>query len=140
MRAQQIVQFKTGHCELSIARPGKRLLLVTFVGHDIGELGEAPFRELEADLPAGGAKLELFIDARAAQGASIEVSGSWAAWLAAHKPQLARVHFLSGSRFIQLSADFVRKFAELGDSMRIYTDAGAFDEELAIATDRALAR
>ena len=44
-----------------------------------------------------------------------------------HKAQLRVIHFLTASRFIQLSADFVRKFAELGEHMRIYTEASAFD-------------
>jgi hypothetical protein len=140
MHPQQIVRFKTPHCELSIVRPGTGLVVVTLSGRDVGELGEGPFAELDKDLPAAGRRFELFIDARGAKGASVEVSGAWAAWLGAHRSQLAQLHFLSGSRFIRLSADFVRRFAELGETMRIYTDSAAFDLELAIATDRALAR
>jgi hypothetical protein len=141
MRAQQITRFKTVHCELTITRPGKGLVVVTLSGHDVGELGDGPFLELEKDLPADDrSKIELFIDARAAQGASIEVSGAWAKWLGTHKPRLTQLHFLTGSRFIQLSADFVRKFAQLGETMRIYTDAAVFDEELGVATDRCHAR
>lgn len=140
MRPQNIVRFKTSHCELSIVRPGTGLVLVTLSGRDVGELGDGPFVELDRDLPPPGRAFELFIDARAAQGASVEVSGAWAAWLGAHRGQIAQLHFLSGSRFIRLSADFVRRFAQLGETMRIYTDAAAFDQELAIATDRALAR
>ena len=66
--------------------------------------------------------------------------GSWARWLRAHKAQLRVIHFLTASRFIQLSADFVRKFADLDERMRIYTEAGAFDAELQSAVDRALSR
>jgi len=40
---------------------------------------------------------------------------------------------LTGSRFIRLTADFVRRFAELGDAMRIYTDPAAFDGALSNA-------
>jgi hypothetical protein len=140
MRPQQIVRFKTPHCELTITRPGKGLVLVTLRGRDVGELGDGPFVELDKDLPPPGRAFELFIDAREAHGASIEVSGAWAAWLGAHRSQLAQLHFLSGSRFIRLSADFVRRFAELGETMRIYTDSAAFDQELGVATERALAR
>jgi hypothetical protein len=45
---------------------------------------------------------------------------------------------LTGSRFVQLSAELVRRFAELGDLMRLYTDPAAFDEALggAVATPR----
>lgn len=139
MRAEQIVRFKAKHCELTIRRPAPRVVEVKLSGRDVGELGEAPFGELAQDI-AATSKLELFIDARDAQGASIEVSGAWASWLREQKPRLAQVHFLSGSRFIQLSADFVRKFAELGETMRIYTEQRAFDEELQSAVDRALSR
>lgn len=140
MRAQQIALFKTAHCQLSIARPAPGVVVLTLTGHDVGELGDGPFQELAHDFPQGVAKRELFIDARGGQGASVDVSGAWAQWLRAQKPQLAVVHFLTASRFIQLSADFVRKFAELGETMRIYTEEQAFDEELQIAIDRALSR
>jgi phage regulator Rha-like protein len=43
---------------------------------------------------------------------------------------------LTGSRFVQLTADFVRRFAELGDAMHVYTDGAAFDEALRAATHR----
>ena len=38
---------------------------------------------------------------------------------------------LTGSRFIRITAGFVRGFANLEDVMCIYTDAKSFDEELA---------
>jgi hypothetical protein len=37
---------------------------------------------------------------------------------------------LTGSRFVQLTANFVRNFAQFGELMRIYTEAAAFDDEL----------
>lgn len=75
--------------------------------------------------------IQLFIDARRVRGASIEVSGDWAKWLGAHKTNLRRVSMLPGSRFIELTAEFVRRFSELRGIMRIYTDPGAFDMDLA---------
>jgi hypothetical protein len=140
MRAEQVIRFKTPRCELTIERPATSVIVLTLSGHDTGELGDAPFQELERDFTADAPARELFIDARSGQGASIDVSGSWAQWLRQHKPQLRIVHFLTGSRFIQLSADFVRKFAELGETMRIYTEAEVFDAELESAIDRALSR
>jgi hypothetical protein len=140
MRAERFVRFKTKLCELTIERPAAAIIVLRLSGHDIGELGDAPFRELASDFAGATARHELFIDARAAQGASIEVSGSWAGWLQHHKAQLRVVHFLTASRFIQLSADFVRRFAELGESMRIYTEAAVFDAELESAIDRELSR
>ena len=140
MQAERVIRFKTKLCELTIERPAGSLIVLTLSGNDTGELGNAPFKELEQDFATQGVQRELFIDARGGQGASIEVSGSWAQWLRQHKPQLRVVHFLTASRFIQLSADFVRKFAELGETMRIYTEASVFDEELESAIDRELSR
>lgn len=143
MQPEHIVRFKTKLCELTIQRPAPDVLVLKLSGHDIGELGEGPFRELARDFaPAQvpARSRELFIDARDGQGASIDVSGRWAEWLRDHKSQLRVIHFLTASRFIQLSADFVRKFAALEERMRIYTEADAFDAELHSAIDRALSR
>ena len=45
---------------------------------------------------------------------------------------------LTGSRFIQMSAEFVRKFAGLEDAMRLYTDPATFDGALAHSIANAL--
>jgi hypothetical protein len=58
-------------------------------------------------------------DARHARGPSMDVSGDWAVWLGRHRDELRHVSMLTGSRFVQLTADFVRRFAELGEIMRI---------------------
>ena len=44
---------------------------------------------------------------------------------------------LTGSRFIRLTADFVRRFADLGELMRIYTDPAVFDGALSNAVANA---
>src|SRR5262249_30515679 len=98
-------------------------------GRDTGELGDAAFREIERDL-TGPDRIQLFIDARGGRTASIDVSGEWALWLSKNRAKFRHVSMLTGSRFIQLSAEFVRKFADLGDLMRIYTDPAAFEGAL----------
>ena len=102
--------------------------MVVITGSDVGELGEAPFRELEKQIARG--PFSLFVDARKTRGASIDVSNLWARWLRDHRDELVRIHMLTGSRFIQMTADVVRRFAELGDAMLIYTDPSVFDETL----------
>lgn len=109
------------------------MLLIS--GTDIGEHGNEPFVELENDLRAG--PFELFVDARASRGVTIDVSGEWSRWLGSHKRSLSAVHMLTASRFVQLTANFVKNFAELGERMRIYTDPATFDAELATALERA---
>ncbi len=123
------------HCRLDIERPGPGVVVVRLAGWDAGEFGDAPMQELGKDL-AGTQLLELFIDARAVRGASIEVRAEWAQWLGKHRERFEHISMLTGSPFIQLTANFVRRFAELGELMRIYTDAGAFDADLAQATSQ----
>jgi hypothetical protein len=117
---------------IRIYRPGKRVAVIVLTGNDVGEHGSAPFLELSRDVEEG--PFELFIDARDSRGVTLDVSGSWARWLSENKSSLRRVNMLTGSRFVELTANFVRDFADLGDLMRIYADAEAFDAALAQAT------
>ena len=126
--------FEGLHSTLTITRPVPHVVRVVIEGRDAGEHGDRPLRALEEHLQRG--TYTLFVDARRTQGASVDVSNVWAQWLRSHRDQLGRIHMLTGSRFVQLTADFVRRFAELGDAMLIYTDGVAFDEALATATRR----
>ena len=124
--------FEGQHSTLTIGRPVPHVVLVTIAGRDAGEHGNGPLVALEDELRAG--PYALFVDARKTLGASVDVSNVWAQWLRAHRDQLHGIHMLTGSKFVQLTADFVRRFAELGDAMRIYTDGAAFDEALRAET------
>lgn len=130
-------EFTGVHGALAIERPAPRLVVLTFTGRDVGEFGEAPFDELAADVATG--PLELFIDARGGVAASLEVSSEWAKWLARHKPSFRQVSMLTGTRFLQLTADFVRRFAAMGERMRVYTDPAAFEGALASSVANARA-
>ena len=130
------------HCSLVIERPAPQVVVVIFRGTDIGELGDAPFLELERLLgeppesrttSERGEPFELFIDARRARAASIDVSGQWATWLLRRRASLVRVHMLTGTRLIQVSAAFVRAFAGLEGAMCIDSSASAFEAALARA-------
>jgi hypothetical protein len=114
---------------LTLSRPAAGLVVLALSGRDSGEFGDEPFEELAKDLADG--PIELFIDARGAKAAGVEVSGSWAIWLGKHRARLDRVHFLTGTRFITLSAELVRSFSGLGELMRLYTNAADFDVVLA---------
>ena len=127
------VRFDGVHCNLVVKETTNRVVLMKISGTDVGEFGAAPMKVLE-DWMGGSSAIELFIDARDVRGASIEVSGDWAAWLNANKAILASVTMLTGSRFIQITAEFVRRFANLESSMRICTEPAAFDQALLEAT------
>lgn len=123
------VLYEGVHCTLAVERPGAALVVIRLAGWDAGEFGDVPMQELAKDLD-GDKPIELFIDARAVRGASIEVSGEWALWLGKHRSRFQHISMLTGSRFIQLTANFVRRFSDLGEIMRIYTDPASFDADL----------
>jgi len=126
--------FKGKHSTMTMTRPQLHVVTIAIIGRDVGEHGDEPLRALDDELRAG--PFALFIDARDTLGASVDVSNIWAQWLRRNRDQLQAIHMLTGSRFVQLTADFVRRFAELGDTMRIYTDGAAFDEALQLAVQR----
>lgn len=130
--AEDAFHFEGVHCTVKVQRVHDWVLLVQVDGRDIGEHGERPMEALSRLLPAHG-KAELFIDARRALGPSTDVSASWAVWLAQHRHAFSRVNMLTGSRFVNLTAAFVRKWSELNDAMRIYTDATAFETALSLS-------
>jgi hypothetical protein len=125
------LRFVSLDCTMTIDELAPGVVLMVIEGIDIGQLGDAPFRTM-AQLLAER-RVELFIDARHARGPSMDVSGDWALWLGRHRSGLRHVSMLTGSRFVQLTADFVRRFAELGDIMRIYTEPSAFEAALSDA-------
>jgi hypothetical protein len=124
-----LVEHHGVHCTLVIRRPVPGVAVVVLSGTDVGEFADFPMRELSKDLEQFRT-IELFIDARAARSASIEVSSAWALWMSTNSTRLRRISMLTGSRYVEITADFVRRYAGLIDRMRIFTDARAFDESL----------
>lgn len=124
------------HGSMRIERPAPRVVVMRIAGHDIGELGDAPFKELERALLEQEGLIELYVDARESSGVTTDVSGAWAGWLVKHKARLAHVSMLTRSKFVQVTAEFVRRFGDLTDKMRLYTDEKPFDEALAASVAR----
>jgi hypothetical protein len=129
MNEPVVARFEGIHCTLCVASPHPSIVVVTFEGQDTGELGDAAFQEMEKML-AACPRVELFIDARHGKAASVDVSSDWARWLSSKRKHFWHISMLTGSPFIQMSAGFVRKFADLGDVMRLYSDAAAFEAVL----------
>jgi len=129
--SRSAVRFHGAHCSIVIERPSPGVVVLRISGRDVGEFGDRPMREIDGDLEGG--PIELCVDARLVQGASLDVSSDWAQWLRKHRDRFRRVSMLTSTRFIQMTADFVRRFTGLGDIMRVYTDPAAFDDALAAA-------
>lgn len=123
------------HCRIAIGSAREEVVVMRLSGWDAGEFGDIPRNVIERHF-ASDKPLTLFIDAREVRGATTDVSGDWAQWLAKHRDRFCQINMLTGSPFIQLTANFVRRFADLGELMRIYTDAAAFDEALGEAAGR----
>ena len=142
-RRQQVdereLHFEGVHCNLTLERVSRGIVSLKIAGRDVGEFGDAPMLALDRWLAASG-PVELFIDAREVKGASIDVSGDWARWLGAHKEKLRSITMLTGSPFIHITAEFVRRFADLEGVMRICSEAAVFEEALreALKWDRKL--
>lgn len=119
-------RFETAECTIDIARLRAGRVLVKLEGRDRGQLGREPFAVIEQNFSAER-PLELFIDLQSAVGATLDVSSSWAIWLRANKQHLAKVSMLTGSSFVQLSAQAVQRFSELGDKAQIYSDRSEFE-------------
>ena len=133
---QTPLRFDGVHCTINLELIRESVILLRISGTDTGELGDAPMRALDEWLAISG-PVSFFIDARAVRGASIDVSSDWAAWMAAHRSQLKSVTMLTGSKFIQITAEFVRRFAELNGIMWVCTDPAVFDLALEQATSGA---
>jgi hypothetical protein len=132
MSAAQEIRYEGIHCDLMIERRANGVIVLRISGTDVGEFGKAPMKTLNDWIDKSG-KVDFFIDAREVRGASISVSGEWASWLNAHKEVLRTVTMIPGSRFVQMTAEFVRRFASLESVMKIYREPAAFDQALAEA-------
>ena len=130
MSAPAPIHYEGTFCELRLDAPAPGVVLLAISGHYTGEFGSLPMTQLEARF-AGHDGIELYIDARRTKAASTEVSGGWAVWLGAHRSHFKHISMLTGSRFIEITAGFVRSFSALEDIMRLYTDAEAFDQAVA---------
>jgi hypothetical protein len=128
----QEVCYEGIRCDLRIERLSEGVVVLRISGTDVGEFGAAPMRTLNDWLDRSG-KIDFFIDAREVRGASISVSAEWASWLNSHKEVLRTVTMIPGSRFVQMTAEFVRRFTSLEGVMKICREPGVFDQALAEA-------
>ena len=118
------------HCTFALKKYSGGTVVMKISGVDIGEFGDRPMREL-LECVGGLDRVRLFIDARDVRGASMAVGGAWAEWLRRHKIHFEDISMLTGTRYVQITADCVRRFAALENMMRIYTEPAVFDALLA---------
>jgi hypothetical protein len=117
------------------ARPTPRVAVITITGYDQGQFGTAPFDEIASFLQVA-APLELFVDARAAIGATVRVSRDWTSFLSRHKKDLGHVHVLAGSKMVELTVAIARHLSHTANLIQIYSDAHLFEAQIAAARNR----
>lgn len=118
--------FEGAHCAVGLEQLSANLILMRLKGTDTGELRDAPMKTLDEWISAAS-NVEFFIDARNVRGASIDVSSDWAAWFTANRDRFKSITMLTGNKFIQITAEFVRRFAGLNGIMWVCTEPHVFD-------------
>ena len=116
----------------TFVRPTPRVAVITITGYDKGQFGTAPFDEIASFLQVA-APLELFVDARAAVGATVRVSQDWTSFFSRHKGDLSHVHVLAGSKMVELTVAIARHLSRTANLIQIYSDPELFEAQLAAA-------
>jgi phage regulator Rha-like protein len=129
------VSFEGAHCAVVLEQLSESLIVMRLTGTDTGELRDAPIKTLNEWL-VGVNAVEFFIDARNVRGASVDVSSEWSAWFTANRTRFKTITMLTGSKFIQITAEFVRRFAGLNGIMWVCTEPKVFDLALEQAQRR----
>ena len=132
--ASQRLCYEGVHCTVTLEHCTPRVVLVTISGSDVGEFGTAPTDALQQWLRTID-EVELYIDAREVRGATVEVSSEWSKWFIREKAKLRAITMLTGSHFVRVTAEFVRRFAELDGIMRICTEPAVFEAALGNARE-----
>ena len=124
------IRLSSGSCVFLYRRPRAGVLHVTISGYDNGQFGTATLDEILTAIAREG-KIELFVDARDASGASVTVSEDWTRFFAANRERLKRVHVLVGeSKVLQLTVSIAQHLSRTGNLMQIYSDAENFGSKL----------
>ena len=113
-------------CTVIVRRPADRVVLVVLEGVGGSDLGDHPFHALASDMRGDGS-LDLFLDFGETRGTSLDFSSRWAAWLARHRDSFRLVSMLARTKYLQLTADALRRFARFGEMLRVHTDLAGFD-------------
>jgi hypothetical protein len=129
------VRLTSGESAFVFARPASAVLVVTIAGYDKGQFGTAPLDEIGAVLRLT-ARVNLFVDARNAIGATVRVSEDWTGFLSRHRAELEHVHVLAGSKMVELTVAIARHLSRTDRLIQIYSDPTIFETQLEAACKR----
>jgi hypothetical protein len=119
-----ILEAPSARLEVRRLRVGR--VLVTIEGYDRGEFGAAPFDEIHrrAGTHAGW---RLFLDLRAARGATAHVAEAWTRWFASQRPALEAVDVLVESRTVHVAVSYARHVSGTHQLIRVHRDPASFE-------------
>jgi hypothetical protein len=123
------VRLHDARCSFTYTRLRPGALLVRVVGYDQGQLGSAPLDEMGAAI-ARGQPLEIFVDAREAEGVTTLVREDWTAWFQANQARLQKIHVLVLGKFMQQVVSVSQHLARVGSLIQIYGDVDRFEQAL----------
>ena len=126
------VKLAAGDCSFLFARLKPGTLLVTIAGYDTGQFGTSTLDEIRAEMQREQ-KLELFVDAREAFGATVSVADEWTRFFTANRERLLRVSVLVGSKAVYLTVAIAQHLSRTGSLLQIYSDPELFDARVAAA-------
>jgi hypothetical protein len=130
------VRMSAGESAFEFRRPRTGVLVVTITGYDKGECGTAPLEEIDSVLRLAG-RLQVFVDARSAVGATVRVSEDWTKFISHRKGELAHVHVLAGSKMVELTVAIARHLSHTDKLIQIYSDPEIFAAQLDLACKQA---
>jgi hypothetical protein len=124
------IRLRGATCTFVFVRLRPSVLLLVISGEDTGDLGSAPFEELEAEIRRFRQPLALFVDTRATSQVPSGVTDAWTAWFVANHRSLSRVSILVGSKPVQLAVSVVQHFSRTGTLMAIQSDLEEFEQSI----------
>lgn len=130
-----IVHVEGPHGRVVVARAAPSVVSLALAGRDVALLADAVAQEIEPEL-AAAEPLQLFVDARRTVGVSMMMSAPWARWLATRRDDLGRVDLLTGAGFLQITGDYLRRFAGLGEKLHVHVDPGGWIRARSRAAER----
>lgn len=124
------VLLSTAECTFEFRRPRFAALLVIITGNDRGQFGTAALDEIRLEIMRYK-PLELFVDARAATGASVSVSNEWTRFFSVNRENLKQVSVLGGSKVINLTMQIAQHLSRTGNLIHIHPDPESFEARVA---------
>lgn len=124
-----VIRLSAGECSFVFERLRPAVLQVTITGRDDGQFGTSTLDEIYTAINREG-RIELFVDAGSATGASINVSEDWTRFFDQNREKFSRVHVLVSSKVVHLTVSIAQHLSRTGNLIQIYSDPDLFAGKL----------